>query len=207
MKKEDSGEERFNMKRTDAGEGDMERTDTLLRAYKHLVKNEVRSLYLPGADRDDLIQEGMIGLMQAVRSYDPDKGASFESFARLCIERQLYKAMEAAGRKKHTPLNSYVSIYDVQEDDDGRQTPPLAEQIRDEGRGNPEDVILGNEQTKELLQSLTAILSPLERQVLHLMLQEKNDREIGALIGRSQKSVENTITRLKRKFRGILENP
>lgn len=185
---------------------DRRQMDELLNRYKDLVTDEVgSSLYLAGADRDDLIQEGMIGLMHAVSDFDDRKGASFESFARLCISRQIYKAIEAASRQKHTPLNSYISIYEDGMPESGEDRASLADRLCAQETASPETVVVGREETKSVLQSLLSVLSPMERDVLYLLVQEKNYREIAKLLEKSPKSVDNTISRLKKKLKIILK--
>lgn len=182
-----------------------QKIDEMLMKYKFLVSDEVRSLYIAGADKDDLIQEGMIGLMGAIQDYDEAKGVPFEPFARLCISRRVYKAIEAAGRKKHMPLNTYVSIYDSDVEGSSSAGIPLEHSISAGDSQTPETVVVSRECTKELLTTFISVLSPLEREVLYFLIQEKSYREISRIMNREPKSIDNTITRLRKKLRNMLD--
>ena len=139
--------------------------DYLMEKYKNLVRKEANAMYLLGGETDDLIQEGMIGLFKAVQDYDVDQEASFFSFARLCVTRQLYSAIEASNRKKHSPLNSYISLYE-REDGEGS----LIDMMESEHETNPEELLVSQEHAKSLEERLEKDLSELERRVLYLHL-------------------------------------
>lgn len=161
--------------------------DFMMNKYKNLVRKKAMSMFILGADREDLIQEGMIGLYKAIRDYDSSQVASFITFADLCVSRQMYSAIERAGRMKHAPLNSYVSIY---EDD-----------FNKEGGSNPEEEFLDKEAVLSMEESFDTELSELERKVLNLMLTGMDYTQIAAVIGKSPKSTDNAIQRAKAKLR------
>lgn len=156
-------------------------------------------MYLLGGENDDLIQEGMIGLFKAVEDYDVEQEASFFSFARLCITRQMYSAIEASRRKKHSPLNSYISLYD-QEDEKGS----LLETMEAGGQSNPEELFLSKEYVALLESELEEQLSDLESRVLYLHLMGTDYRTIAKLIDKSPKTVDNALQRIKNKTEKIL---
>ena len=169
-----------------AGESAIE--DYLLEKYKPIVKKRSRMLYLVGGDTEDLIQEGMIGLFKAIRDFEPEKGVPFAGFAKLCIERQLYTAIESAGRLKHAPLNGYVSL---SAENDG---------LVDRGI---EDVIIERENYQQMYESAQKFLSPLEKNVLALYLEGKDYTEIAKDLQKTDKSIDNALQRIKAKIRKI----
>ncbi len=171
--------------------------DFLMDKYKPMVRKKARAMYLLGGENEDLIQEGMIGLFKAVRDFDFLHKTSFYSFAELCISRQIYSAVEAANRKKHMPLNSYVSLYEEKESEGDAQ--PLINTIQAGMENNPEALFLNQEYTDALQESLWESLSPLESKVLYLHLQGTDYRTIAELIDRSPKTVDNAIQRIKSK--------
>ena len=170
--------------------GQPEISDYLMEKYKGIVRKKARELFLIGGDRDDLIQEGMIGLFKAVQDYQPDKKASFLTFANLCIERQIYSAIQNSNRMKHQPLNTYVSL--SQEDDGGW------EDTRDE---NPEAIMIDRENVDTLKKKIRDSLSSMENQVLEYYLDGCSYGEIAELMGKSQKSVYNTLQRIRNKIK------
>lgn len=173
--------------------------DYLMDKYKDLVKRKARPLYLMGGDQDDLIQEGMIGLFKAVRDYDKSKGMSFNSFAQLCITRQMYTAVEASNRKKHTPLNSYISLYSgTLEQDDGKV--PLQDVLPALNGANPEEMVICQENTRQMEKELNKRLSAYERQILEYYLSGKDYQEIAELLGKAPKSVDNALQRIRKKM-------
>lgn len=178
-------------------EGDHGGSDYLMDKYKGLVKQKVRSLYLIGGDTDDLIQEGMIGLMKAVRSFNPEKESSLYHFAEICISRQIYTALKASQRKKHSPLNSYISIYATSEEDSGNGI-ALMDTLTEEGI-SPEDLIVGREANRQLYENLDQSLSPFERKVLHYFLEGMNYTQIADKLNKDQKSIDNALQRIKSK--------
>ena len=150
--------------------GDREIMDHLMMKYKAMVRKKARAMYLFGGENEDLIQEGMIGLIKAVRDYDPDQGASFASFAELCVSRQMYSAIEASKRKKHIPLNSYVSLYDDSGQEGEERRTPLIDTIEPVRDNDPEVLYLGKKFTEVFIEQLKDTLSPLENHVLYLHL-------------------------------------
>ena len=187
-------------------DGDGKIIDHIIEKYKELVRRKAGSMFILGADREDLIQEGMIGLYKAVRDYDAGRDASFATFADLCVSRQMYKAVEAGNRKKHAPLNSYISIYDdgTEGSDQGEGT-GILEMILTETGKSPEDVVIDREQTQRLEQKIYESLSDFERQVLNLRLTGLEYTDIAKILGRDAKSTDNALSRIKVKVRKIVE--
>ena len=187
-------------------DGDEKIIEYIIEKYKDLVRKKAGSMFILGADKEDLIQEGMIGLYNAVRDYDAGRDASFYTFADLCISRQMYKAVEAGNRKKHSPLNSYVSIYDDENDKDDRgEGTSILEKILSETGRSPEEMFIDKEQTEDLEQRIYDSLSDFERKVLNLRLTELEYTDIARILGRDAKSTDNALSRIKGKVRKILE--
>ena len=180
--------------------GNQEIMDYLMVKYKSMVRKKARAMYLLGGENEDLIQEGMIGLFKAVQDYDVDQEASFFSFARLCVTRQLYSAIEASNRKKHSPLNSYISLYE-REDGEGS----LIDMMESEHETNPEELLVSQEHAKSLEERLEKDLSELERRVLYLHLMGTDYKTIAKLLDRSPKTIDNALQRIKGKMQRILE--
>ncbi|MEF9840428.1 MAG: sigma-70 family RNA polymerase sigma factor, partial [Lachnospiraceae bacterium] len=151
-----------------AGDGAI--MDFIMDKYKNLVRKKAKAMYLLGGDSDDLIQEGMIGLFKAVRDYDINQTALFYSFAELCISRQLFSAIETAQRKKHMPLNSYVSIYDAEDGPQEDKKLPLIDTIQSAAVNDPEELFINKEYVKLIESELKEVLSTLENRVLYLHL-------------------------------------
>ncbi len=181
-------------------DGDKKMMDYIMEKYKNLVRKEANAMYLLGGENDDLIQEGMIGLFKAVQDYDPKQEASFYSFARLCITRQLYSAIEASKRKKHGPLNSYVSLYDKNDEKEA-----LIETVEAERENNPEEILVSREYARLLESELEEQLSDLESRVLYLHLLGTDYKTIARLLDKSPKTVDNALQRIKGKTEKILE--
>ena len=181
-------------------EGDKQIMDYLMEKYKNLVRKEANAMFLLGGENDDLIQEGMIGLFKAIQDYNEKKEASFYSFARLCVTRQMYSAIEASKRKKHSPLNSYISLYDKDEDQ-GR----LIDQMEASGESNPEELFISQEHAEVLEQKLQDSLSELEKRVLYLHVSGFDYKTIAKLLDKSDKTVDNAIQRIRGKMTKILE--
>jgi len=179
--------------------------DYLMEKYKGMVRQKAKAMYLLGGENDDLIQEGMIGLFKAVQDYDGDAGASFYSFAQLCVSRQMYSAIKAAQRKKHIPLNSYVSIYSSAEGNGKGEGVPLAETIEAGLESNPEELLLGNEYANAFEDQLKSRLSKLENRVLYLHLMGMNYLKIAELMDKSPKAIDNALQRIKGKAHLLLE--
>lgn len=181
-------------------EGDKSIIDYIMEKYKNLVRKEANAMYLLGGENDDLIQEGMIGLFKAVQDYDVTQEASFFSFARLCITRQMYSAIEASKRKKHSPLNSYVSLY---EKTDEQVT--LLETMEAGDESNPEELLVNREYAELLESKLEESLSDLENRVLYLHLLGTDYKTIARLLDKSPKTIDNALQRIKSKTERILE--
>ncbi len=187
-------------------EGNREIMDHLMVKYKSMVRQKARAMFLLGGENEDLIQEGMIGLIKAVRDYDSDQGASFASFAELCVSRQMYSAIEASKRKKHLPLNSYVSLYEEGESEGEGNSIPLIDTIEPEKENDPEALYFGKEFTEAFVERLKEKLSPLENHVLYLHLMGTDYRTIAELLNKSPKSIDNALQRIKGKAEKMLES-
>lgn len=186
-------------------EGEADITDYIMDKYKDLVRKKAKAMYLLGGENDDLIQEGMIGLFKAVRDYNLNQETSFHSFAELCISRQMYTAIKLSQRKKHIPLNSYVSLYEQKEDGGEDRKQPLIEFLRAERDNNPEEIFLDKEYFSMMEQELKNRLSDLESRVLHLHLMGEDYRSIAKLLDKSPKSIDNALQRIKAKIVQLIE--
>ena len=180
-----------------ASGGDNSALNYLLTKYKGLARNKARSYFLVGADREDIIQEGMIGLFKAIRDYNPERQSSFYTFADLCITRQIITAVKTATRKKHMPLNSYVPIYKPGEELSDRS---LLDTLPKTSELNPENIFIEEEGKSEIEGEIFKMLSKLERDVLMLHLKGKRYDEIAGKLGRDTKTVDNALQRIKRKL-------
>ena len=172
--------------------GQPEITDYIMEKYKNLVRKRANAMFLIGGDTDDLIQEGMIGLFKAIRDFRPDKDASFYHFADLCITRQIYNAVEASQRKKHLPLNTYISL-NAQMGQEGEDT--FLDLLESFENPNPEQLMIE--------EKLKKALSGFERQVVQLYLQGLNYRQIAELLGKSPKAIDNALQRIRGKIREV----
>ena len=186
-----------------ANAGELEVTEYLMNKYKNFVKSKARSYFLVGADKEDIIQEGMIGLYKAIRDYRSDKLSSFRAFAELCITRQIITAIKTATRQKHIPLNSYVSLNKPIYDDESDRT--LLDVISQQCTANPEDLIIGQEEMGSIECKIGDVLSELEWEVLTSYLQGKSYQEMAIDLNRHIKSVDNALQRVKRKLEKYLE--
>ena len=184
--------------------GNQEIMDYLMVKYKSMVRKTARAMYLLGGENEDLIQEGMIGLIKAVRDFDVTQKTSFSSFAELCVSRQMYSAIEASNRKKHLPLNSYISLYEDSEQEGEGRSLPLIDTIESSKENDPEVLYFGKEYTEAFAEQLKELLSPLENHVLYLHLMGTDYRTIAELLGKSPKSVDNALQRIKTKAQKIL---
>ena len=184
--------------------GNQEIMDYLMVKYKSMVRKKARAMYLLGGENEDLIQEGMIGLIKAVRDFDVTQKTSFSSFAELCVSRQMYSAIEASNRKKHLPLNSYVSLYEDSEQVGEGRSLPLIDTIESSKENDQEVLYFGKEYTEAFAEQLKELLSPLENHVLYLHLMGTDYRTIAELLGKSPKSVDNALQRIKTKAQKIL---
>lgn len=170
----------------------------LLDKYKPLVKAKSRAYFLIGADSEDIIQEGMIGLYKAIRDYDKEKNASFRSFAELCINRQMITAIKAATRQKHQPLNSYVSLNKPVFENDSEET--YLDLLREGELLNPEALLIGQENKNFLENQMIKNLSSFESRVLTLYLQGRSYFEIANMLNKPEKSIDNALQRVKKKL-------
>lgn len=175
----------------------------LINKYKNFVRAKARSYFLIGADREDIVQEGMIGLYKAIRDFKGDKLASFKAFAELCITRQIITAIKTATRQKHIPLNSYVSLDKPIYDEDSDRT--LLDVICGTRVSDPEELIINQEEFVGLEDKMSEILSDLERKVLMLYLDGRSYQEIAVDLDRHVKSIDNALQRVKRKLEKYLE--
>ena len=174
----------------------------LLDKYKNFVRSKARSYFLIGADHEDIVQEGMIGLFKSIRDYKPTRLSSFRAFAELCVKRQIITAIKTATRQKHFPLNSYVSLNKPLYDEESDRT--LLDVI--EGRiTNPEDLFISQEELERIQSEISTTLSPLEQQVLAAFLNGKSYQEIAEMLDRHVKSIDNALQRVKRKLMKIME--
>lgn len=178
-------------------------TEYIMNKYKNLVRSKAKSMYILGADSEDLIQEGMIGLFKALRDYDAGRDASFLTFAELCISRQMYTAVQASRRKKHIPLNTYVSLYsDAAERGEGDgEHMELVNAIVAQSGQNPEDTVIDRENLQVLEQIIDQELSSFEKQVLDLYLTGMSYVQIARVLGKDGKSADNALQRIKSKLR------
>lgn len=177
--------------------GDGEAENYLLNKYKNLVRAKAKTLYLLGGDREDLIQEGMIGLFMAVRDFDKNKNASFSTFANLVCERRMYNAIKAGQAGKNLPLNTYISLYEGQD---------FINNLRANSHLEPEGFVIDKENTVFLLEKLSEVLSKLEEEVLDLYLSGKDYKEIAEMLERSPKSIDNALGRIKTKFKTVIDS-
>lgn len=187
----------------DAKAGNTRALEHLINKYKSFVRAKARTYFLIGADREDIIQEGMIGLYKAIRDFREDKLSSFRAFAELCITRQIITAIKTATRQKHIPLNSYVSLNKPIFDEESDRT--LMDVISEERVADPEEMIINREEFAGIEDKMGEILSELEWEVLSLYLQGKSYQEIGEELNRHVKSIDNALQRVKRKLEKYLE--
>lgn len=178
--------------------GDRRATEHLLSKYKNLVKNRAKAYFLVGADRDDIVQEGMIGLFKAIRDFDITKQASFLGFAEVCIKRQIITAVKASTRQKHLPLNSYISLSDPVYKDNPELS--LLDKIAQRDSVDPEEMFLRREMAEHIGTEIENKLSSLEKTVLSLYLNGMNYQEIAIELNRTPKSIDNALQRIKRKL-------
>ena len=178
--------------------------DYIVNKYKNFVRAKARSYFLVGADREDIIQEGMIGLYKATRGFKHDKLASFRAFAELCITRQIITAIKSATRQKHAPLNSYISLNKPVYTEDSERT--LIEMLSSTKITNPEDLIISQEELDDIEHNIGHILSDLEWEVLEGYLDGRSYQEMAEVTDRSVKSIDNALQRVKPKLEKYLEH-
>ena len=181
-----------------AQKNDNEAMDTIIERYKNFVRGKGRTYFLIGADKEDIIQEGMIGLFKAIRDFDPNKQAQFRSFAELCVTRQMITAIKSATRQKHIPLNTYISLSRPVYEDESEKT--LLDLVSLHYVSDPEQIFINEENLGNTEKEINDILSDLEKSVLELYINGKSYAEIGAVLNKEPKSIDNAIQRVKRKI-------
>lgn len=173
-------------------DGEKAVSDYLLEKYKSVVRKKARAMYLIGGETDDLIQEGMLGLFKAIQDYRPDRETSFRTFALLCMERQMYNAIQGSNRQKHQPLNSYVSLSDGSVDENTFESLVIS---------NPESIIIDRETAIDLEQRIHKCLSPFENHVLDSYMRGHDYLQIADEFEKSPKSIDNALQRIRKKVR------
>lgn len=189
-------------------EGDEESETYLMEKYEELVHKRARAMYMLGGDAQDILQEGRIGLLKAIRDFDFGRDSSFFTFADLCISRQIFTAIQSSNRKKHEPLNRYVSLYGTgngEDDTDSGQMNMMEHLSKEVDIMNPESIVIDQENVERIEQILENILSDFEKQVIDLMKTDLNYVEIANLLSVPQKSIDNAIQRIRSKMRDALE--
>ena len=196
-------------------DGEKEITDFIMNKYKDLVKKKARSMFILGGDNDDLIQEGMVGLFKALRDYDLGRDASFATFADLCVSRQMYTAVQASNRQKHSPLNTYISLYSGENSENSLEANSngtsrkgdetyLLEVLNLQDSSSPEDVIIDKENISILEKKIDEALSQFEKEVLELHLTGLGYVEIAKILGKDEKSTDNALQRIRSKIRKVI---
>ena len=176
--------------------GDKIAEDQLALRYTRLVKICSRPFFLVGGDGEDLIQEGMLGLLSAIREFDLSMNTSFKTYAEICVKRRIYSAIKSASRKKHEPLNDMVSLEDLLSDESNSSAVPYGEAYR----RTPEEQVLAREGVGEIIQTYSRCLSKFEVEILNLYLSGLSYSEIAELCGKTDKSVDNAVQRIRRKL-------
>ena len=187
-----------------AKQGDSLAIDYVLDKYRNFVRAKSRTYFLIGADREDIIQEGMIGLYKAVRDYDPESGSSFRSFADLCITRQIITAIKTATRQKHIPLNSYISLNKPIYDEENENA--ILESVFEKTHQDPEEIMISKERFNLIEEKLSVVLSGYETNVLKSYLSGKSYSDIASELKKSEKSIDNALQRIKKKIEKIVSN-
>lgn len=182
-----------------ARDGDDKAIDALLARYRHYARAKARSYFLAGADREDIVQEGMIGLYKAIRDFEAKHNTAFRAFAELCITRQIITAIKTATRQKHMPLNSYVSLNKPLIDPEVGER-PLEDSLMSEAVLDPAELVISAEELANIRGSMDSLLSDLETEVLQLYMEGKSYQEIADTLGRHVKSIDNALQRIKRKL-------
>lgn len=180
-------------------------TEYIMNKYKNLVRKKANTMYILGADSEDLIQEGMIGLFKAIKDYDAGRDASFYTFADLCISRQIYKAVQASRRQKHYPLNSYISLYSSNNTLEGGEEEELLDLLSGKEEQNPEELFIGKEALEDLEKKIEQELSGFENEVLDLYIIGLSYVQIAKILGRDEKATDNALQRIKSKIKKIIK--
>lgn len=176
--------------------------EELLHRYKNFVRKKVRAYFLVGADHDDIVQEGMIGLYKAIRDYKPEKNDNFKAFAELCITRQVITAVKTSQRNKHAPLNSYISLNRPVFDNEGDTT--FFDLLTQKTASDPEEMIVDAEAVREIHDKATSVLSKFELSVFELFMQGCSYTEIAKQANKTPKSIDNALQRIKKKISAVL---
>lgn len=182
----------------EAKKGDVRAQEYLINKYQNFVKSKSKSYFLIGADKEDIYQEGMIGLYKAIRDFRPDKLASFKAFAELCVTRQIITAIKTATRQKHIPLNTYVSLNKPIYDEESDRT--LLDVLSEAKIADPEEIMISREELNYIEGEIGEVLSSLEMEVLSSYLDGKSYQEIACDLNRHSKSIDNALQRVKRKL-------
>lgn len=183
-------------------DGDKYAGEVLLERYKYIVKMKASSMFMLGGDKEDLIQEGMIGLYRAISEYDPGRDASLATFCNLVVTRCLYNAVRNMGRQKHIPLNNFISIYDEE-----AANPDSSDAVFSSDDNDPEKLLIAQENLEQIMEAIEEELSPLEKEVLDLRLIGMKNGEIAKVLRRDEKSTDNALTRLRIKLRKRVQKP
>ena len=183
--------------------GDEKSLNHILKKYRNFVRSKAKPFFIVGADKEDILQEGMIGLFKAIRDYDEEKTVSFRAFAELCVTRQIITAVKAATRQKHIPLNSYISLNKPMSEEDPDKT--LMDMMKNSHISDPEQLIISKEEMKLIEEKTKEMLSEFETRVLSLYLKGYSYNEISEKLCKHSKTVENALQRIKRKFEKYLE--
>lgn len=179
--------------------GDDDALEFLMSKYRNMVRQRARTYFLIGADSEDIVQEGMIGLFKAIRDYKPDRQSGFKAFAELCVTRQIITAIKTATRQKHTPLNTYISLNKPLYNEEYEVT--LMDVLTEGAKAvNPEEIMINREQFIDIGLKMEELLSAYECKVLSCYLQGKSYQEIGMILGKEPKSIDNALQRIKRKI-------
>lgn len=183
-------------------EGEKSLTDVIMDKYKDMVRIKAKSMYILGAEPEDLIQEGMIGLFKALQDYDIGRDASFSTFAQLCVSRQMFNAVQASQRQKHIPLNSYISLYGNNEE--GEDNASIIENVASSKDVNPEDMVIDKENVEAIEKAIGDMLSEKEKQVLDLSMTGMGYVEIAKVLGLDEKSTDNALQRARTKVKKLI---
>jgi RNA polymerase sporulation-specific sigma factor len=182
-----------------ARDGDDRAISLLLNRYRHYARAKARTYFLAGADKEDIVQEGMIGLYKAIRDFQAEKNTAFRAFAELCMTRQIITAIKTATRQKHIPLNSYVSLNKPTGDNDDDER-PLGDSLRSRAVADPAELVISAEEIANIKISMGKVLSEFETDVLQLYMDGKSYQEVAGILGRHVKSIDNALQRIKRKL-------
>lgn len=187
-------------------EGEEAIMDYIMNKYKNLVRKHARNMYILGAEEQDLIQEGMIGLFRAIKDYDSGRDASFFTFADLCISRKMYNAIEASKREKHTPLNNYISLYGDNDEDSKEGKSGFIDLLSAGEISNPENLLIDRENVERIEKLVEQELSSFEKQVFDLYITGMKYGQIAKVLGKDEKSTDNALQRIRNKLRKAIQD-